>query len=105
MVGYGEAVFGGAADVTRPASPQQVTAEHVHAGCSLYDTAVVADPAAAIEHWQLQPGVVRVIAGCPDDGLDTTATQVDGQRRVGRHRGRLRSMWSGELVYIGIDRP
>src|SRR6266498_3805188 len=105
MVGYGPAVFSGTADVTRPARPEQVAAEHVDARCSLYDTAVVADPAAAIEHRQLQPGVVRVIAGCPDDSLDTTATQIDGQRRVGRHCRRLCSMWSVELVDLRTDRP
>src|SRR5205809_813410 len=105
MVGYGSAVFGGTADVTRPARPEQVAAKHVYAGCSLYNTAIVADTAAAIEHRQLQPGNVRVIAGCPDDSLDSTAPQVDSQGRVGRHRGRLCSMWSVELIDLRTDRP
>ena len=80
-------VPGGPADEARPAAAQDVEPQHVHAGSTADDAAVVADPAAVVEHGQVDPAVIRAVAGGPDHGADA--------RRAG---GRSRSVGDGMRV-------
>jgi len=61
-------VVAGAVDQGRLAAPQELHPHEVDAGRA-DDAAVMRDVALAVEDWQLQPGIIRPVAGGPNDRL------------------------------------
>ena len=68
-------VVSGTVDETRFAPAKKGHAHQIQAR-GYGDAAVVPDPAPVIEDWDVEPGVVGVIAGGPDDRLDRPASEV-----------------------------
>ena len=68
-------IVGCAMDEARFATPQQWCSHEVYAGV-IDDTTTVANATLVVEHWQIQPGMVGAIPGCPQDGFDIAFLQV-----------------------------
>ena len=73
-------VVAGAVDQRGFPAPQELQPHQIQAR-AIGDAAVVADHALAVEHRQLEPRIVRTVAGRPDDRLDRPAGEVEAERR------------------------
>src|SRR5436190_1559542 len=73
-------IVAGAVYQRRLSAPQELHPHQVHAGRT-DDAAIMGDVALAVEHRQLQPGIVRPIASGPDDRLDPVLHEVPAERR------------------------
>src|ERR1044072_7080008 len=74
-------VGAGAVDQRRLATTQELQTHHIHAR-RRYHAAVVAYAALAVENVDVKPGVVRPVAGCPDDASDTGTYEFQLKRRL-----------------------
>src|SRR5687767_3125227 len=74
-------VITGAVDEGGLAAAQERQADDVESG-RVHHATVVHDAALAIEHRNVEPGIVGTISGRPDHRAYTTVVQVETERRV-----------------------
>ena len=98
-------VIGCAVDEGRLPAPQKRQAHEVHAG-GLDDAAIVTDMALAVDYRHVKPGIVGTEAGCPEDGRDPGAGDVDSELRRSFDFRRLDAMrWLHLAVESVRGRP
>ena len=79
-------VVAGAVDQGRLAAAQKLHPHQVHARM-LGNPAVVTDLALAIENRHLKPGIVRAVAGGPNDRPYLSGAEIDAEGRRGLDLG------------------
>ena len=84
-------VVAGTVDQCGLSAPQELHPHQVHAGRA-DDAAVMTDHALAVENRQLQPGIIRPIAGGPDDRLDPALDEVHAERGCFLDTGRRQTI-------------
>src|SRR6185295_2637489 len=68
-----------AVDQRRFPAAKKLHSHHIHSR-RVRNAAVVPDVALAIHRRHLEPGIVGTETGCPDDGADRTAGEIESER-------------------------
>src|SRR4051812_42047400 len=94
-------VVANAVDQAGLAPPEERHAHQIQSG-RFNDTSIVADTTLVIEDRYMQPGVIGPEAGCPHDGFDAPAGQIEKQWRRFFDSSRVETLRRLDLVATNV---